>query len=545
MLHKSTYYFLLLSIFFFQSAGGVTTPADFVMGDGVTPPPSPPGIGCDCGVGTDNPTQACVGRSISYTREGETIGFEFNCDGGDCLCGRFANHWDYWVAPKNPGGDITITAMTPPATGSGSSYRNGAQFGPTNMGSLNGFDGRYLSHRFGSYDQKMSLSTPLVHNPASYGRPEVIMKSIHEDALANSRDRIFLRYVETLTLLDEPPGNVFRPAYFGRQKIMFSAETFDTSILSNVAPVADSISWLQAANTVKSVHPQHYVENQNLRQGYTPIINAQITDGYDGYYGVSLVHALLKLTEVATGEDAELKDLTARGMTQLGIDLWAIHREGGLTNPSTGAYNFESVPCGAFIPQGGFNQNRLAPILFANALLGQDWHITLNNTLSTLNGKNCFGETGFIQPTSVTSSGKNVPLFGNMIGNHGLYNYTEGSNCNIIATNYLTDAGYGSCGTPAPYQVCCTHGHWLGTAMAIWLTPAVYNNFPPNAMHWLTYIDRARSTGVAVGSEFGSYSNPNNFDVTGFDTGYDGKMYYQFWDTYRECSKSQSCNGMQ
>ncbi len=503
-------------------------------------PGKPP---CDCGVGTENPTQACIGNSVSYTREGETIGFEFVCDGGPCQCGIFANRWDYWVAPMSTGGEITITAMTPEAYGSGDSYRNGAQFGPTNMASLNGFDGRYERNRFGTYDDTKSLTPPFTINPDQLGRPQIIMKSIHEDALANRADRIYLRYVETLTLLDRAPGNVFRPAYFGKQKTMYSAKTFNTSILSNVAPVPNSISWDKAYKVVKSVHPQHYVANQNLRQGYTAKINSQVTDGYDGYYGLSLVPALLKLTERATDNDSILKDLTARGMTQLGIDLWAIHREGGISNPTT-AYDFKSANCGAFTAQGGFNQNRLTPILFANALLGRNWHEQLNTTLATLNGKNCFGETGYIQPISVTSIGKNIPLFGNMIGTHGIYRYTEGGNCNIIATNYLTDGGYGSCGTPTPYQVCCTHGHWLGTAMAIWLTPAVYNNFPTNAMHWLTYVDRARSTGVTAGTEFGSYSNPDTFDIKGFNTGYDHKMYYQFWDTYKQCSKKQSCAGM-
>jgi hypothetical protein len=131
-----------------------------------------------------------------------------------------------------------------------------------------------------------------------------------------------------------------------------------------------------------------------------------------------------------------------------------------------------------------------------------------------------------------------------MIGNHGIYNYTEGGNCNIIDNDYLTDGGYGSCGSPTRYQVCCTHGNWLGAAMAIWLTPVVYNNFPANAAHWLEYVDRARSTGVSVGADFGSYSDPGSFKVTGFDSHYDSKMYYSSWDRYRECSKNASCAGL-
>jgi hypothetical protein len=434
--------------------------------------------------------------------------------------------------------------MTPAATGSGVDYRNGAQFGPTNMGSVNGFDGRFISNRFGTYNAALSLTPPVSVRVADDGRPKTIMKAISEDLLCTSESRICLKYVETLTVLDKPPGNVFRPAYFGTEKKMFSASKFRPQVLSSVAPPANTVSWNEAFESVRSLHPQHFVENQNLRQGYTAAINAQVIDGYDGYYGIKINSTLLKLTEIATDSDVDLKLLTAKGMTQLGIDLWAIHREGGLTNPTTGSYNFASAGCGAFTAQGGFNQSRLAPILFASALLGENWHTDLNTKFETLNGKNCFGETGFIQPTSVTSIGKSIPLFGNIPGNQGIYAYTEGSNCNLIATNYLTDGGFGRCGTPTAYQQCCTHGHWLGAAMAIWLTPTVRALFPSNAEYWLEYVDRSRRTGAAIGFEFGSYSDPQSLAVTGFNTGYDQKMYYSSWNAYRECSKNNSCVGM-
>ncbi len=497
---------------------------------------------CDCG--STDPSRPCTGNSASYTRAGQTISFQFQCSGAECSCGRFANDWDFWVAPPMPGGTVTVAEMSPAATGSGDTYRNGAQFGPTNMGALNGFDGRFLSNRFGTYNASLSLQTPFNVSVGFGGKAKTILKSISEDALCTTGSRICLKYVETLTVLDKPPGNVFRPAYFGTEKKMYSATGFRPEILSSVPAVASTITWAAAYENVKSVHPQHFVENQNLRQGYTATVNAQVTDGYDGNYGVQVNSTLLKLTEGASGPDATLKLLTAKGITQLGIDLWAIHKEGGLVNPTTGSYKFASAGCGAFTAQGGFNQSRLTPILFASALLGENWNEDLNRKFETLNGKNCFGETGFVQPQAVTSVGKNIPLFGNIPGNQGIYNYTEGSNCNMISTNYLTDGGYGTCGTPTAYQMCCTHGHWLGAAMAIWLTPTVKSLFPPNADYWLQYVDRARTTGVAAGFEFGSYSDPQSMTVTGFNTGYDHKMYYGSWNAYRECAKTNSCAGM-
>jgi hypothetical protein len=515
---------------------------------------------CDCG--STNPASACTGNSVSYTRQGETISIEFECNGGACLCGKFANEWDFWVAPTAPGGIVTVTAMSPKAVGEGTTYRNGAQFGPTNMASLNGFDGRENS-AFKGYDAMRSLKVPFNVNPSALGRPETIMKSISEaDTLCNTSNRLCLRYVESLTVLDTPPGNVFRPAYFGIEKAMIPLSSFDDSILSNLAPTPNTISWADAYERVKSMHPQHYVENQNSRQGYTARINTQVSDGYDGYYGTTLMPAVLKLVEAAQGNDVALKRLVAKSVAQLGIDLWAIHKEGGTVNPTTGSYNMSIVPCGAWPANGGFNQNRLVPILLADAMLHQTWHESLNQTFATSAGLNCFGETGFIQPPNVTAPGKGVPLFGNLYGGTGgITSYSASCNANNVSSEFLTDGGgwgrdrdaAGDCvkektptgsRTPTSYQICCTHGHWLGSAMAVWLTPAVFDSFPSNAKYWLDYVDRSRSTGVEAGSEFGSYSTPTDFSVTGFNSSYDKQVYYELWNAYRACSKTQSCTGM-
>jgi hypothetical protein len=358
--------------------------------------------------------------------------------------------------------------------------------------------------------------------------------------------RICLEYVETLTILDSPPGDVFRPAYFGTNKTMYPNTSFDDSILSGVATVKGAMSWTEARDAFLSVQPQHYVEEWNYRAGYHARINNQVERGYEGFYNETMSRALLKLTEVATGGDIALKEQAARGLTQLGIDLYAIHTEGGITNPPSGEIDHESASCGAWIAIGGFGSGRLAPILFASELLGQSWHTTLNNSMATLNGINCFGETGYIQREDATAIGKNVPLFGHHINNRGLIQYYAGGSCNVINNDMRTDGGYPGCGSPTSYQQCCTHGNWLGSAMAIWLTPAVYNNFPPNAAHWLGYVDRARATGVSVGADFGSYSNPNNFDVTGFDSNYDPEVHYNSWNAYAACSMrgTRDCAGM-
>jgi hypothetical protein len=82
--------------------------------------------------------------------------------------------------------------------------------------------------------------------------------------------------------------------------------------------------------------------------------------------------------------------------------------------------------------------------------------------------------------------------------------------------------------------------------MAIWLTPDVYNQFPANGAHWLTFVDRTRTDGVNAANDFGAYCTSGNFNVTGFNSGYDPLMHYQSWDAYAACSMkgTQDCAGM-
>ena len=81
--------------------------------------------------------------------------------------------------------------------------------------------------------------------------------------------------------------------------------------------------------------------------------------------------------------------------------------------------------------------------------------------------------------------------------------------------------------------------------MSIWLTPEVrQNQYPANGEHFLTYIDRSRAAGDSVGTEFGGYCTAGDFTVTGWNTGYDPPVTYNLWDTYRECTKDESCTGM-
>ena len=518
----------------------------------------------ECGCGSNDPANACTGNSVEYSRDGRNIQFEFSCDGGVCACGKFANDWDFWVAPQTPGGQVTITRMLPEATNVGTSnVRNGAQADALRMVGQAFTTHGEASMSMERVDNGMSVSAPHTVSPAQLGRPTVILKSVSDTGgRCNDSDRVCLDYVETLTILEEPPGNVFRPPFYGTEKPLIPASDFDPSNLPSLPAVGGAMSWDEALATTLSVNVREYISQQNRRQGMTATVNNQVVRGYEQYVNLQQISALLKLTENAqsAGDRAKKRQLALQ-IAQRGIDLYFIHKNGWGENWNS-AVNVTNGPCGAWVGAGGFGGGKLVPILYAASLLDRrDWVSTVNSNIGTPAGRQCFAETGFIQPAGNT--GKAIALFGHL--SNSLYSVTcsgNNRNCADISgvcngktpcvgrlTDFAAEADgdpLGDSGAPTAYQRCCTHGAWLGSALAVWLNPAVRNSFPENASHFLEYMERTRSLGVEVNADFGIYADKNSWRITGFNaSGYDSDHYYALWDRYKDCSDAGSCPGMQ
>lgn len=506
----------------------VTTPVDIV-----------PGTACDCG------TSSCTGNSVSYTRDGHTIGFGFSCDGGACRCGQFANEWDYWVAPLSEGQTVTITEMTPAQTGTGSNLRNGAELNPSH-GDSQGFNGHVGNGNavktFPNYLTSLTLTPPYSYDSAIESDPDVIVKSISSpDEDCSGSTRICLQYVETLTLLPSAPTeSVFRPPYFGDSKPdLILASSFDDSILSSVANLESSPTWQEALDGLQSTHLE-YTENWNQRQSMHARINHGDTGkGYEATVALKTGVSLMKLNEVAvSATDKLLKRRAALAAAQLGIDLHAIH--------------ISDTPCFSGWPAtGGFGGGKLGPIIYAANLLNQtDWLDDMNTALSSdISSLNCFAETGYIQPA--LGIGKDIPLFGMRPGSYagtscgGSVNQNCASGFGAGQYDALSDGDLtGTSGSPTTYQKCCTHGYMLATAMSFWLSPTIMDNMPREVNPFLLYMERSRQLGVENGSEFGAFNNRTDFSSVGFDTGYDTQYIYDSWDAYKACADTKSCTGL-
>lgn len=502
-------------------------------------------FGCDCG--STDPDNPCLGDNALYERDGHQIEFIFNCDGEACHCGQFADGWSYWVAPPSPEGQVTITEMLPETIDPDSdSLRHGAEMDPSTRRGQ-GFTSMVPDgvNRMESLDLDRTVLPPFSLEPSGIGRASTIIKAIDHESRCTNSDRQCLEYVETLTVVEEPPGDVFRPPYFGTEKpLHYAVADLDLSVLPELPPLADTISWDDALDRLQSLHLEH--SRRSFQQGMTAAVNHQVRRGYDQYPNREKNRALLKLVDAAEGEDAQKKEQLARYVVQHGIDLFYIHNK-----------PLNAGICGAWEAAGGFNGGNFAPIIVAATLMGRDdWLETVNENLSTRDGQQCFAETGFIQ-ANPEERGKGIPTFGHL--NTSIYPHIgdcDRSNRNCASVGGSNSADYdlydgladgdplSNTGSPTAYQSCCTHGVWLGAALTLWLIPEVRANVPENASHFLEYMERARALGIEHGQDFGSYSNPENDDVTPFDSGYSHSHFYDMWNEYKACSDDQSCEGM-
>jgi len=461
--------------------------------------------------------------------------------------------------------DVDITAMAPTETGADNTLRNGAMQDPSNMEDQ-AFHGNEVfaedptpkASILWYYNDEYLITPPVAVNPETLARPSVIIKSAaSSDTTCNGVDRICIDYYETLTILEEPPGKVFRPPFFGTEKPLIPYTDFDSSILSSVAGI-NTMAWQDALDVVQSPNIGKMSAQRATAQGLHATINNQVSDGYDGYYTQKLNGALLKLAE-DPGASSALKESLAINVAQMGIDLYYIHKNGANTlgTPYAGYGEFTGVPCGAWVAAGGFNQGQLTPILFAAALLDKsEWRTTINNNLSTLDGCQCFGETGFIQPNR-DDRGKDLPTFGHL--NTTLYyniGDCDGSNRNCASVGGSSNAYYSNydgnadgdplsnTGSPTGYQPIVT-GENLAAFTVTMLTPAVYDTYPANAVYWIEYMDRVKRQGDATGrTYFGTYDEVGDYTYDTYSASYVSTGGSYMWEEYEDCIDDQSCTGM-
>ena len=168
----------------------------------------------------------------------EQYGVTFSFD-REYPAGQFANG-DWWVCPTNPGGTVTISAITPAYNAGQATH--GFQVNPSSMNSQ-GYDGRVLP----GWNSGLVPTLPL----AVSGGSSVVKAVSAASPGGSAPDHLpSLETAVVLTVLNTPPvqpSRTFRPPYYGTYKPLYTLDDLDEARLPSLAPVGSppSLDWVR------------------------------------------------------------------------------------------------------------------------------------------------------------------------------------------------------------------------------------------------------------------------------------------------------------
>lgn len=380
-------------------------------------------------------------------------------------CGRFANG-DYWVAPDDPTGTVTLTAISPDA-GSG---RNGWEVNPADT-SAHGFD-----DRIDSYDGGRTPSLPY----AASGGTSIVKAVSTTDADC----RPCLQSAAILTVVSEPPAGggveLFRPPYFGTDKPLIETSQLQLDALPTVARIPD-------APTLEEVRSSFAGPWLDHKTGWTgaSIHPSDLMPEYGADVASAIGTGVLGLMFDDPMDD---KRAAAIAVTQVGIDLYHAFMGG------------TSWPAG-----GGHGNGRKILLVLTAVLLGDE---AMADAVQNAPG-GTFSEDSQIWYSEVASR----TLYGEECSEDGYWNvhrFGDGSRGCRDPYGYI-DGG----DSPADsYQACCTSSVYRGSAVALQLMPELRCVWP--AENLLDYVDRwIEHGGWSQPDPCAPYDgNPDNYGVT-------------------------------
>lgn len=252
--------------------------------------------------------------------------------------GRFANG-DWWVV-----GPVTIIGIDPPSRHIDGRIQHGSMLNPT-AETEQGYD----SGAAQPYDAPsnvaldVSESNPLVLQPVSS-----LVSTITADEAGR---RPQLDAAAVLTVLDSvPPRKSFRPPYAGSDKpVRFNIGQLNYALLRNLAPVAGTPGTQSVAAAMQRPWIDHF--HDWTKQDLAPANNMP-------NYGRELA-ALIGRASLLLNLDLppDEKETLLIRLVQIGIDSHAVATAPGQRSRTT------------YQPNGGHNQGRKWPILFAGLML--------------------------------------------------------------------------------------------------------------------------------------------------------------------------------
>lgn len=543
--------------------------------------------GCDCDSSqSDSP---CMGNSVSYTRgrpdlPSSTIEFRFQCDGGACACGKFANRYDYWVAPLVAGGGVEIVGMSPAATGAAdASLRSGWVANPSATLNSTFMDGRLGDMTYTGQPLNPDTSTPLAINTAqvpvttlvkSHSLLETGSTSCGGADTTTGISRHCFWQAGVLNVLHQVPPNagttILRPPLTGKEKPLHSVSLIDFSALPNLAyparndgTVVTGKTWEVALDLMAPPKVEWGATgNWPYWQYMPPMYNFSMhKSGYPPRTMSDLLDSMQLLAIDGAGHEAQKRLLTIRSV-QWGLDYYYMWKANGY-----GAL---------YKPNGGHAVGRYLPTVIAAALMGGSLGTEMKSDMLRVNngtGDKC----GFDIPGELfhwSDTGRVLYGYFNIEGCGTYNNYTRQTNSNYVDPNHIGDNGrlevnkdndeadVNSCS--GAYQS-ITVGPTQTTANLIRAIPAARDIAYD---HMLTYINRMYDNGyycsedhlpaekyvsafgrcdggTNAGEQCRNKSDCGGSACIGNRNQYTSWMARNMWEKYKDCYDTKSCSGME
>jgi hypothetical protein len=410
--------------------------------------------GCDCG--STSAESPCLGNSVSHVRAvdsfpASTIEFTFACDGGPCACGKFANDYDYWVAPRTPGGTVSIVGMSPATIGAAdASLRNGWVSNPSATVTSSFMDGRLgdmtdtgspLNPKETDPFEVSTTSVPVTTVVKSHSMLETGESSCGGEDEATGLSRHCFWHAAVLTILGEVPADagstVLRPPLTGPDKPLVSTAAIDFAGLPNLPlPVRNDGTtvtggpWEEALDAMAPPKVEWGASgNWTYWQYMPPMYNfSGNPSGYPPRSMQGLLGAMQLLAVDATGHEEEKRLLAIRSV-QWGLDYYYMWKARGF-----GAM---------YQPNGGHAVGRYLPTIMAAALLTGSVGDQMKQDLLRVNNgtadKCGFDVSGELWTWSDT--GRTLYGYFNIPGCGGYSDYTKQTNSNYVDPAHLGDNG--------------------------------------------------------------------------------------------------------
>lgn len=273
-------------------------------------------------------------NEVSITRDGITFTFSISCDNGPCQTGQFVNG-DPWVVPNNPGGTVTISAITPNGPLNGAMVNPDLYRDPNDSSILlpTNQQRQGLLSSYWHYNPNLDIMNSLPYN--AQGNESIIkIVGSNENCGPAAIALGCVKSAAILTVLDSPPisngSTTFRPPFHGNWKPQYITDKVRMNRLPNL-PEATNVNpdVLSAEFGFEHWLTPEVELYHNHTGGFGEFHRAMIPQLAQPNYAADQALLFVEdLTKLFGTETSEQKRMATYSLIQKGIDNYGVYKMG-------------------------------------------------------------------------------------------------------------------------------------------------------------------------------------------------------------------------